>query len=127
MQASSRWQSDTAAAAPKADGGRVVGMLLSDPTVLPPNVGSPLPQNAPLPNRRGHTPDAVDHIDLNWSDFMFNLISMCIVYAYFSKASAHNESITAVLLCMGVAALDILLLLMRWLWYAPSPVAIIRF
>lgn len=60
--------------------------------------------------------DMVDHIDLNWSDFMFNLISMCIVYAYFSKAAGPHESITAVLLCMAVAAFDILLLLLRWLW-----------
>lgn len=62
--------------------------------------------------------DVVDHIDLNWSDFMFNLISMCIVYAYFSKAAGPHESITAVLLCMAVAAFDILLLLLRWLWCA---------
>lgn len=60
--------------------------------------------------------DVVDHIDLNWSDFLFNLISMCIVYAYFSKAAGPHESITAVLLCMAVAAFDILLLLLRWLW-----------
>lgn len=52
----------------------------------------------------------------DWSDFMFNLISMCIVYAYFSKAAGPHESITAVLLCMAVAAFDILLLLLRWLW-----------
>ena len=64
--------------------------------------------------------DVVDHIDLNWSDFMFNLISMCIVYAYFSKAAGPHESITAVLLCMAVAAFDILLLLLRWLWCASS-------
>jgi Kef-type K+ transport system membrane component KefB len=61
----------------------------------------------------------VDHIDLNWADFTFNLISMCIVYAYFSKAAGPHESITAVLLCMAVAAFDILLLLLRWLWCDP--------
>ena len=59
----------------------------------------------------------LDQPDLDWSDFLFNLISMCIVYAYFSKAAASSESITAVLLCMAVASFDILLLVMRWLWY----------
>ena len=89
---------------------------LADPMALSPDLNGAAPKNLPLPNRRGRAPDSVDYVDLNWSDFMFNLISMCIVYAYFSKAVAQNESVAAVLLCMGVAAFDIVLLLMRWLW-----------
>lgn len=58
-------------------------------------------------------PDA----DLDWGDFFFNLVSMCIVYVYFSKAAVAGESLAAVLLCMGVAAFDIALLAMRWLWW----------
>lgn len=38
------------------------------------------------------------------------------VYAYFSKAAVASESLVAILLCMGVAAFDIVLLLLRWLW-----------
>lgn len=30
--------------------------------------------------------------DLDWGDFFFNLISMCIVYAYFSEAAVAGES-----------------------------------
>lgn len=56
-------------------------------------------------------------VDLDWGDFFFNLVSMCIVYVYFSKAAVGNESVLAILLCMGVAAFDIVLLVMRWLWY----------
>lgn len=48
---------------------------------------------------------------------MFNLVSMCIVYVYFSKAAVAGESLLAVTLCMGVAAFDIVLLVMRWLWF----------
>lgn len=55
--------------------------------------------------------------DLEWGDFLFNLVSMCIVYAYFSKAAAAGESVAAVLLCMGVAVFDVLLLAMRWLCF----------
>lgn len=62
----------------------------------------------------------------DWLDFMFNLISMCIVYAYFSKAAGPHESITAVLLCMAVAAFDILLLLLRWLWCVFLSVLLLR-
>lgn len=58
-------------------------------------------------------PDA----DVEWGDFFFNLVSMCIVYAYFSKAAVAGESVVAILLCMGVAAFDILLLVMRWLCF----------
>lgn len=74
-------------------------------------VGLPLPSAG----------EALESQDMDWSDFLFNLISMCIVYAYFSRAAASSESLTAVLLCMAVAALDILLLVMRWLWCAPLP------
>lgn len=56
-------------------------------------------------------------VDLDWGDFFFNLVSMCIVYVYFSKAAVAGESMVAILLCMGVAAFDIVLLVMRWLWY----------
>lgn len=55
--------------------------------------------------------------DLDWGDFFFNLVSMCIVYVYFSKAAVAGESVVAILLCMGVAAFDIVLLVMRWLWF----------
>lgn len=55
--------------------------------------------------------------DLDWSDFFFNLVSMVIVYVYFSKTAAAGESMVAILLCMGVAGLDILLMAMRWLWF----------
>lgn len=56
-------------------------------------------------------------VDLDWGDFFFNLVSMCIVYVYFSKAAVAGESLVAILLCMGVAAFDIVLLVMRWLWF----------
>lgn len=61
----------------------------------------------------GSSPD----LDLDWSDFFFNLVSMAIVYVYFSKAAVAGESLVAILLCMGVAAFDIVLLVMRWLWF----------
>jgi hypothetical protein len=56
-------------------------------------------------------------MDLDWGDFFFNLVSMCIVYVYFSKAAVAGESLVAILLCMGVAAFDVILLVMRWLWF----------
>lgn len=55
--------------------------------------------------------------DLDWGDFFFNLISMGIVYAYFSEASSVGESHIAVVLSMGIAAIDIVLLALRWVWY----------
>lgn len=55
--------------------------------------------------------------DLDWSDFFFNLVSMVIVYVYFSRTAAAGESMVAILLCMGVAGLDILLMALRWLWF----------
>ena len=55
---------------------------------------------------------------MDWGDFFFNLVNMCIVYVYFTKAAKENaETPIAILLCMGVAAFDIVLLLMRWLWF----------
>jgi hypothetical protein len=42
---------------------------------------------------------------------------MAIVYVYFSKAAVAGESLVAIMLCMGVAAFDIVLLMMRWLWF----------
>lgn len=41
---------------------------------------------------------------------------MSIVYMYFSKANNQRESLAAVLLCTAVAAFDIAVLLMQWLW-----------
>jgi hypothetical protein len=55
--------------------------------------------------------------DLDWSDFFFNVISMVIVYVYFSKSAAAGESMVAILLCVGVAGLDILLMALRCLWF----------
>lgn len=60
----------------------------------------------------------VEQVDLHWPDFVFNLVSMCIVYVYFSKATDRRENVAAVLLCLVVAAFDVVLLLMRWLWCA---------
>lgn len=54
--------------------------------------------------------------DLDWGDFIFNLISMCIVYAYFSDAAVGGESQAAVG-AVSIAAVDIILLALRWLWY----------
>ena len=78
---------------------------------------------APVPRRRACVPDVVDHLELTWSDFMFNLISMCIVYAYFSKATAQKESVAAVMLVTSVAGTDMILLASRWLWCA-APIAL---
>ena len=61
----------------------------------------------------------VEQADLNWPDFVFNLVSMCIVYVYFSKATQRRESVAALLLCLVVAAFDVVLLALRWLWCAP--------
>ncbi|KAL4438694.1 hypothetical protein ABPG77_006298 [Micractinium sp. CCAP 211/92] len=55
--------------------------------------------------------------DLDWGDFFFNLISMCIVYAYFSEAAVAGESQAAIVVSMCIAAIDIVLLALRWLWY----------
>lgn len=59
----------------------------------------------------------VQESDLDWGDFFFNFVSMVIVYAYFSKVAAKGETCLAILLCIGVASLDVVLLLMRWLWF----------
>ena len=55
--------------------------------------------------------------DLDWGDFFFNLVSMCIVYAHFSEAAVAGESNAAVIFSMGIAAVDIVLLALRWLCY----------
>ena len=55
--------------------------------------------------------------DLDWGDFFFNLISMCIVYAHFSEAGVGGETNAAVLFSMAIAGVDIVLLLLRWLWH----------
>lgn len=54
--------------------------------------------------------------DLDWGDFFFNLISMCIVYAHFSDVAIAGEGHRAVLFSMVIAGVDIMLLLLRWLW-----------
>eukprot|EP00878_Enallax_costatus_P017333 GHUV01018204.1.p1 GENE.GHUV01018204.1~~GHUV01018204.1.p1 ORF type:complete len:568 (+),score=175.64 GHUV01018204.1:651-2354(+) len=68
------------------------------------------------PNAANSLNSAPD-LDLDWSDFFFNLVSMAIVYMYFNKAAVAEESLIAVLLCLGVAAFDIVLLGLRWLWF----------
>ena len=55
--------------------------------------------------------------DLDWGDFFFNLVSMCIVYAHFSEAAGTGESNTAVMFSMVIATVDVILLALRWLWY----------
>ncbi len=55
--------------------------------------------------------------DLDWGDFFFNLVSMCIVYVHFSEAAVAGESNAAVIFSMSIAAVDIVLLALRWLWY----------
>lgn len=54
--------------------------------------------------------------DLDWGDFFFNLISMCIVYAHFSDAAVAGKSHAAVIFSMAIAGVDIMLLMLRWLW-----------
>ncbi|KAL0023379.1 hypothetical protein WJX79_000175 [Trebouxia sp. C0005] len=69
-----------------------------------------------LPFQTDPHPAAQDS-DLDWGDFFFNLVSMCIVYAHFSEAAVAGESNAAVIFSMGIAAVDIVLLALRWLWY----------
>lgn len=59
----------------------------------------------------------MQEVDLNWGDFFFNLISMCIVYAHFSEAAVGGESKAALLFSMAIAGVDIVLLMLRWLWH----------
>ena len=54
--------------------------------------------------------------DLDWGDFFVNLVSMCIVYAYFSEAAVAGESQAAIVVSMAIAGVDIALLALRWLW-----------
>lgn len=42
---------------------------------------------------------------------------MCIMCAHFSEAAAAGEATTAVVFSMTVAAVDCMLLAVRWLWY----------
>ncbi|DBA75798.1 hypothetical protein WJX77_002902 [Trebouxia sp. C0004] len=69
-----------------------------------------------LPFQTDTQPTAQDS-DLDWGDFFFNLVSMCIVYAHFSEAAVAGESNAAVIFSMGIAVVDIVLLALRWLWY----------
>jgi hypothetical protein len=55
--------------------------------------------------------------DLDWGDFAFNLVSMGLVYAYFSEAAIVGESRLEVSLSLGVACVDIIFLVLRWLWF----------
>jgi hypothetical protein len=41
---------------------------------------------------------------------------MTIVYAYFSEAAVAGESQAAIVVSMCIAAIDIALLALRWLW-----------
>ena len=54
---------------------------------------------------------------LDWGDFFFNLVSMCIMYAHFSEAIVASEGSAAVIFSMSIAAVDVILLAARWLWY----------
>ena len=70
----------------------------------------------------GHSFQADPHLApqdcaLDWGDFFFNLVSMCIMYAHFNKATASGEGSTAVVFSMSIAAVDVVLLAVRWLWY----------
>jgi len=69
-----------------------------------------------LPSEHYHLPLIPPCADLDWGDFFFNLISMCIVYAYFSEAAVAGESQAAIVVSMCIAAIDIVLLALRWLW-----------
>ena len=81
------------------------------------SVACPGPTISPtLPFQTDPHPAAQDS-DLDWGDFFFNLVSVCIVYAHFSEAAVAGESNTAVVFSMGIAAVDIVLLALRWLWY----------
>lgn len=77
--------------------------------------GSPA-ASPPFPLPSPHPPKLTAP-DLDWGDFFFNLVSMCIVYAYFSEAAVAGESQAAIVVSMCIAAVDILLLALRWLWW----------
>lgn len=49
---------------------------------------------------------------LDWADLLCNLVSVALVYAYFSRA-LRGEGLVAVLVCMGMAAFDAALLGLR--------------
>jgi hypothetical protein len=120
--ASARPAGSAPAAAAAADAGALLQQGAGDERVL--QSSRPSPVRRP---RGGGAVNGGDHIELNWSDFMFNMISMCIVYAYFSRASGHGEGTAAVVLCMSVAGADVLLLLVRWLWCASGAPLFILF
>ena len=70
----------------------------------------------------GHSFQADPHLApqacaLNWGDFFFNLVSMCIMYAHFNEATGASEGTAAVVFSMSIAAVDVVLLAVRWLWY----------
>lgn len=90
-------------------------------TVAPAN-GTPSPGTTVVPSTGTAGEDSYisphpgSDADLDWGDFFFNLVSMCIVYAYFSDAAVGGENRAAVGVSMAIAAVDILLLALRWLW-----------
>eukprot|EP01025_Chloroclados_australasicus_P023062 TRINITY_DN23537_c0_g3_i1.p1 TRINITY_DN23537_c0_g3~~TRINITY_DN23537_c0_g3_i1.p1 ORF type:complete len:644 (-),score=74.39 TRINITY_DN23537_c0_g3_i1:180-2111(-) len=58
--------------------------------------------------------------DVEWSDFCFNLVSVCLVYAYFSKNGVGNglgqESPWGMVVCALVAFLDIAIIMLRFMY-----------
>lgn len=89
-----------------------------------------LPERLPLkfciptycrkPNRLNFGNTWSTYLDLNWSDFVFNLVNLCLVYMCFSNAAVHGQTIFALLLYFFVAIFDIVLLLLRWAWFDQS-------
>jgi len=65
-------------------------------------------------------------LHLSWSDFVCNLLNLCFVYNlldyWFSRVSVHGQSQTywTIPLCVLVAMVDIVLLLVRWIWFDQS-------
>ena len=51
---------------------------------------------------------------------MFNLITLFSVYVCFNKVAEQGQTYLAINLCLFVASLDIVLLLLRWIWLDPS-------
>ena len=45
-----------------------------------------------------------------------NAMNMCIAYGHFSQGAVAGESNAVVMFSMLIAAVDIVLLAMRWLW-----------
>jgi hypothetical protein len=54
--------------------------------------------------------------EVGWGDFVFNLVSVAIVYAYFSEWAAAGDDAAAIYLSCSIAVLDIALVLLQWMW-----------